>query len=131
MDNVKTDSYYIEKIRKDLEFIVEHMRNVDMEELNADEVLLDSMLFRMIQISANAKKLTDEYRLNHGDVPWKAVHAGLYAGCVEGVELNMFTAGRAHARLSAMPTGPVREVNSGTGLSLCLKARAWVPAVNI
>lgn len=77
MDNVKTDSYYIEKIRKDLEFIVEHMRNVDME------------------------------------------------------ELNMFTAGRAHARLSAMPTGPVREVNSGTGLSLCLKARAWVPAVNI
>lgn len=73
MDNVKTDSYYIEKIRKDLEFIVEHMRNVDMEELNADEVLLDSMLFRMIQISANAKKLTDEYRLNRGDVPWGAM----------------------------------------------------------
>ena len=73
MDNVKTDSYYIEKIRKDLEFIVEHMRNVDMEELNADEVLLNSMLFRMIQISANAKKLTDEYRLNHGDVPWGAM----------------------------------------------------------
>ena len=73
MDNVKTDSYYIEKIRKDLEFIVDHMRNVDMEELNADEVLLDSMLFRMIQISANAKKLTDEYRFNHGDVPWGAM----------------------------------------------------------
>ena len=36
MDNVKTDSYYIEKIRKDLEFIVEHMRNVDMEELKYD-----------------------------------------------------------------------------------------------
>lgn len=40
MDNVKTDSYYIEKIRKDLEFIVKHMRNVDIEELNANEVLL-------------------------------------------------------------------------------------------
>ena len=35
MDNVKTDSYYIEKIRKDLEFIANHMRNVDIEELNA------------------------------------------------------------------------------------------------
>ena len=73
MDNVKTDSYYIEKIRKDLEFIVDHMRNVDIEELNTNEVLLDSMMFRMIQLSANAKKLTDEYRLVHGDVPWGAM----------------------------------------------------------
>ena len=72
MDNVKTDSYYIEKIRKDLEFIVKHMRNVDIEELNANEVLLDSMMFRMIQISANAKRLTEEYRLTHGDIPWSS-----------------------------------------------------------
>lgn len=73
MDNEKTDSYYIEKIRKDLEFIVEHMRKVDIEELNANEVLLDSMMFRMIQLSANAKKLTDEYRLTHGKIPWGAM----------------------------------------------------------
>lgn len=73
MDNVKTDSYYIEKIRKDVEFIVDHMRNVDIEELNANEVLLDSMMFRMIQLSTNAKKLTDEYRLSHGDIPWGAM----------------------------------------------------------
>ena len=73
MDNVKTDSYYIEKIRKDLEFIVKHMRNVDIEELNANEVLLDSMMFRMIQISANAKRLTEEYRLAHGDIPWSSI----------------------------------------------------------
>ncbi len=73
MDNVKTDSYYIEKIRKDLEFIVDHMRNVDIEELKANEVLLDSMMFRMIQLSANAKKLTDEYRLAHGNIPWGAM----------------------------------------------------------
>ena len=40
MDNVKTDGYYIQKIQKDLKFIVERMRNVDIEELNANEVLL-------------------------------------------------------------------------------------------
>ncbi len=74
MDNVKTDSYYIQKIRKDLQFIVEHMRNVDIQELNANEVLLDSMLFRMIQLSENAKKLSDEYKLMHGDVPWSAMY---------------------------------------------------------
>lgn len=73
MDNVKTDSYYVQKIRKDLEFIVKHMRNVDIEELNANEVLLDAMLFRMIQLSENAKKLSDDYKLMHREIPWNAM----------------------------------------------------------
>lgn len=74
MDNVKNDNYYIQKIRKDLEFIVEHMHDVDIEELNANEILLDSMLFRMIQLSENAKKLSDEYKLMHGNIPWNALY---------------------------------------------------------
>ena len=74
MDNVKTDGYYIQKIQKDLKFIVEHMRTVDIEELNANEVLLDSMLFRMIQLSENAKKLSDEYKVMHGNIPWSAMY---------------------------------------------------------
>ena len=73
MDNIKNNIYYIQKIRKDLEFIVEHMRDVIMEELNVNEVLLDSMLFRMIQISENAKRLTDEYKLSHSHIPWSAL----------------------------------------------------------
>lgn len=73
MDNIKNNIYYIQKIRKDLEFIVEHMRDVSMEELNVNEVLLDSMLFRMIQISENAKRLTDEYKLSHNHIPWSAL----------------------------------------------------------
>lgn len=81
MDNAKTDSYDIEKIRKDLEFIVDHMPNVDIEELNANEVLLDSMMFRMIQLSANAKKLTDEYRITHGEIPWGVI------GVIRGINL--------------------------------------------
>jgi len=50
MDNIKNDSYYVQKIRMDLEFVTAHMSGVDIEELNENEVLLDSMLFRMIQI---------------------------------------------------------------------------------
>ena len=73
MDNIKNNIYYIQKIRKDLEFIVGHMRDVSMEELNVNEVLLDSMLFRMIQISENAKRLTDEYKLSHSHIPWSAL----------------------------------------------------------
>ena len=73
MDNTKDDKYYIQRIKKDLEFIVVHMRNVDIEELNKNEVLLDSMLFRMIQVSENAKKLSDEIKEKNRDVPWRAL----------------------------------------------------------
>lgn len=36
MDNLKDDNYYVQRIRKDLEFMVVHMRNVDIEKLNED-----------------------------------------------------------------------------------------------
>ena len=55
MDNVKNDRYYAYKIQQDLEFIVLHMKNIDITEFSTNEILLDSMLFRMIQISENAR----------------------------------------------------------------------------
>jgi uncharacterized protein with HEPN domain len=64
----------IRKIKQDLEFIVLHMKNVDLEELNANELLLDSMLFRMVQLSENAKKLSDEYKKAKNHVPWNAIY---------------------------------------------------------
>ena len=70
MDNNKNDHYYLEKIKKDIAFIVIHMKDVDLQALNEDEVLLDSMLFRMIQISENAKKLSAEYKKENSSLPW-------------------------------------------------------------
>ena len=74
MDNTKNDNYYISKIIQDLEFIVLHMNNVCIEELNDNEILLDSMLFRMIQLSENAKKLSDSYKMNNSNIPWNAIY---------------------------------------------------------
>lgn len=74
MDNVKNDHYYIQKIKQDLTFIVVHMKDVDIEELNINEILLDSMLFRMIQLSENAKKLTDECKQKLANIPWNAIY---------------------------------------------------------
>jgi uncharacterized protein with HEPN domain len=34
MDNTKNDNYYLEKIKSDIVFIVEHMKDVDLQELN-------------------------------------------------------------------------------------------------
>ena len=74
MDNAKNDAYYVQKIKGDTAFITKHMANVEIEELSNNEVLLDSMLFRMIQISENAKKLSDEYKENHSEIPWYALY---------------------------------------------------------
>ena len=69
MDNNKNDEYYIQKIRTDLAFVVEHTRGIDQDELSGNEVLFDSMLFRLIQISENANKLSDEYKEGHSNIP--------------------------------------------------------------
>ena len=74
MDNFKTDHYYAEKICSDLAFIVKQMKGTDLEDLATHEILQDSMLFRLIQISENARKLSDEYKKDHPSVPWTAIY---------------------------------------------------------
>ena len=73
MDNIKDDNYYLRRIVSDLLFISEHMRGVDEEELNGNEILLDSMLFRMIQISESSKKLSLELKEKKNNIPWDAI----------------------------------------------------------
>lgn len=74
MNNVKNDLYYITKIMEDLNFIVKHMKNVELEDLMANELLQDSMLFRLIQVSENAKRLSEECKVRYGMIPWTAVY---------------------------------------------------------
>lgn len=46
MDNIKDNSYYIEKIKSDIRFIITHMQDKEIEDLEYDELLQDSMIFR-------------------------------------------------------------------------------------
>ena len=74
MDNVQNDLYYANKIQEDLAFIIKHMKDVDEDELAHNELLQDSMMFRLIQISENAKKLSDDFRMReHPTIPWFAM----------------------------------------------------------
>ncbi len=73
MDNEKNDKYYVERIKTDISFIVSHMKDVELQELKENEILLDSMLFRMIQISENAKYLSENYKEVNSNVPWNEI----------------------------------------------------------
>lgn len=57
----------------DLGFILSHTEGITEEQLQADEVLLDSVMFRLIQVSENSDKLTDAFKVSHPEIPWRAM----------------------------------------------------------
>lgn len=73
MDNRKGDRYYAEKIIDDLKIIIEHTKGISKEDLDSRSILCDSVLFRIIQISESTEKLTEEFKMNHPDIPWRAI----------------------------------------------------------
>lgn len=74
MDSIKDNAYYADKIREDLEFIAGNMNGVSIRELEENQVLQDSMMFRLIKISENVKKLSEEFKEEHSDIPWTAIY---------------------------------------------------------
>ena len=73
MDNVKNNAYYVKKMLKDISFILENTKGITLGELTNNEILCDSVLFRLIQISENSVKLTAEFKEAHKDIPWQAI----------------------------------------------------------
>ena len=73
MDNVKNDAYYVKKMLNDILFIIEKTKGITLEELEENEVLCDSVLFRLIQISENSLKLTLTFKESHKIIPWQAI----------------------------------------------------------
>ncbi len=73
MDNVKNDSFYLAKILGDLEFMIKHTKGKTQNEIEKDPLLLDSIMFRLIQISENNDKLTSTFKASHKELPWRAV----------------------------------------------------------
>ena len=73
MDNVKDDKYYANKIRDDFQFIIKNTSSLSDEEIINNEILLDSIMFRLIQVSENSLKLSDDFKNEFNEIPWVAV----------------------------------------------------------
>lgn len=70
----KDNRYYLEKMEENVDFILEHMSGVSKKQLESDPVLQDSMMLRLIQISENAKNLTDVFREKNAHIPWTDIY---------------------------------------------------------
>ena len=73
MDNKKDNGYYLKKIVTDLSFTIYHTKGLSQEELEQNEVLIDSVMFRLIQISENSDRLTDDFKMYYSAIPWRAI----------------------------------------------------------
>lgn len=71
---VKNDKYYRDKLVEDVDFVIEHMSDQTIETLQNDPVLLDSMMFRLIQISESARNLSETFKNGYKDIPWTAIY---------------------------------------------------------
>lgn len=54
-------------------FIIEHTNNKTQQNIEEDELLTDSIMFRLIQISENSSKLSEEFKKEHENIPWRTI----------------------------------------------------------
>lgn len=73
MVRVKDDKYYLEKVITDIKYLLRVTKDVSKEELEDNETLLDSVMFRFIQISENLKRVSEDLRKSNPNIPWYQV----------------------------------------------------------
>ena len=74
MDNIKNDAYYIKKIIDDIDFVLKHTKGLGLLDLKENEVLVDSVMFRFIQIAENAQELSPFFLEKTKHLPWRQLN---------------------------------------------------------
>ena len=73
MDNLKNDNYYINLILEDIDKILKYVSHISYSEFVEDEQLIDAVLFRLIQITENIKKLTSDFKEKTKKIKWNDI----------------------------------------------------------
>ncbi|NLN79938.1 MAG: DUF86 domain-containing protein [Erysipelotrichia bacterium] len=76
MDRKKDDKYFLEKVLRDLAYLIKATSGITRKELEKNEMMMDSIMFRFIQISENLKRISDDIKEASPHIPWSLV-AGL------------------------------------------------------
>ena len=70
MDNIKNDKYFINKIFEEIDIIQKYVGKKTYEEFISDTLVVDAVMFRLVQMIENINDLSTEYRDNHPNIPW-------------------------------------------------------------
>lgn len=70
MDNIKNDNYFINKIFEEIDIIQKYVDKKTYEEFISDTLVVDAVMFRLVQMIENINDLSIEYRDSHPNIPW-------------------------------------------------------------
>ena len=73
MDNTKNNQYYVDKILTDLKFVIDHTQGKPQQQIEGDDLLVDSIMLRVIKIAENSMKLAEEFQKKNSHIPWRAI----------------------------------------------------------
>ena len=75
MDNVKDDKYYIEKVIGYMDFSISTLDGVTLKDFRGNQVLINAIMFAFVQISENSSKISDSFKNENCNIPWKIIKA--------------------------------------------------------
>ena len=70
MDNKKDDKYYASKSIEHITLIQKYSKNLTYEEFIEDQLVNDSIMFRLIQLVENIKNISQEFKDQNPQIPW-------------------------------------------------------------
>ena len=70
MDNKKNDGYYAQKAIENIVAIQNYLADKSYDEFLSDNELIDAIMFRLIQLVENIRKVSQEFKDNNPQIPW-------------------------------------------------------------
>ena len=74
MDNTKDDKYYIGKVIENIDVVLHNTEGLSLDEMKQNEMLLDSVMFRFIQIAEAAQSLSAAFKDKTSSLPWHELY---------------------------------------------------------
>lgn len=70
---IDRDAYYIEKALEEIERILESSNGIIEYDLQNNREKLDSIVFRLIQLSEHVDRVSDVFKLTHPEINWRDI----------------------------------------------------------
>ncbi len=74
MDNIKDDRYYIQRIIENIDVVLRNTDGLTFDQMKVNEILMDSVMFRFIQIAEAAQSLSSSFKEMNSSLPWHEVY---------------------------------------------------------
>ena len=66
----KDNQYYLSKTLEEIDTILEYSQNLTILQLQQQPIVLDAIIFRMVQMSEHMDKISDDYKALHSEIEW-------------------------------------------------------------